>query len=522
MTSPATSIPVNDALSSLSTSSSATLSSAHRAPRLPNSTRKSTSRLASLTGNPSDTELSAYNVSALRELLGSNETKKFEVPTRLPNISVEIPPSWGGYQPVSQQPNETRQIYFWLFPATGKVGHDDLVVWFNGGPGCSSLSGVLAEEGPVKLNNVTGKVEFNKFSWTNLTNMLWVDQPVGTGFSRGKAKNLSMVEVAKEFNGFLISLYRTFPKLHGKKLWLAGESYAGKFIPLIADQIYKEADRNGKAGINLKGISMADAFFMNDMVGKELPAMQFARQHFKEMNITDKDLRILEKKAEKIGIDKYTETFLKYPPNGPLPVPKSFNKSDSVYSAFKEIAKKANPCFSPFYVISTAPCPLNPLGQNITTEKTYKDNYFNLNPSVKPLIHADNVTYVQCSQAKGFEAMQKSKTEFPLHTVLPSVIEKSNRTVILHGMLDYVMLPNGSALAIQNMTWGGKQGFQRPPVQRVMVDGEEAGTFQNERKLTFITVNGASHMISAYKPKPSYKIMQYMLGQISEQQLLTS
>ena len=118
--------------------------------------------------------------------------------------------------------------------------------------------------------------------------------------------------------------------------------------------------------------------------------------------------------------------------------------------------------------------------------------------------------------------MQKSKTEFPLHTVLPSVIEKSNRTVILHGMLDYVMLPNGSALAIQNMTWDGKQGFQRPPVQRVMVDGEEAGTFQNERKLTFITVNGASHMISAYKPKPSYKIMQYMLGQISEQQLLTS
>ena len=118
--------------------------------------------------------------------------------------------------------------------------------------------------------------------------------------------------------------------------------------------------------------------------------------------------------------------------------------------------------------------------------------------------------------------MQKSKTDFPLHTVLPSVIEKSNRTIILHGMLDYIMLPNGSALAIQNMTWGGKQGFQKPPTQKVMVDNEETGTYQSERKLTFITVDGASHMVAAYKPKPSYKIIQYMLGQISEDQLLKS
>ena len=521
-TSPTSSNRVNGASSSLPSVKSSASSSAYQPLSSSNSTTNSAVPITSSAENSSDSKSSAYNVSALRELLGSNETEEFEIPTRLPNISVEIPPSWGGYQPVSQRPNETRQIYFWMFPATEKVGHDDLVIFFNGGPGCSSLSGVLGEQGPVKLNNVTGKAELNKYSWTNLTNMLWVDQPVGTGFSHGEAKNQSMIEIAKEFNGFLISLYRTFPKLHGKRLWLAGESYAGKFIPFIADQIYKESDQNKKAGINLQGINLSDAFFMNDLVGKELPAMQFARQHYKEMNITEKDMKTLEKKAKKIGIDKYIDTHLNYPPKGPLPIPKRFNKSDSVYSAFKQMAKKANPCFSPFYVISSAPCPLNPMGQNITTEKTYKNNYFNLNPSVKPLIHADNVTYVQCSQAKGFKTMQKSKTEFPLHTVLPSVIEKSNRTIILHGMLDYIMLPNGSALAIQNMTWGGKQGFQRPPTQKVMVDNEETGTYQSERKLTFITVNGASHMVAAYKPKPSYKIIQYMLGQISEDQLLKS
>ena len=75
-----------------------------------------------------------------------------------------------------------------MFPATGKVGHDDLVVWFNGGPGCSSLTGVLTEEGPVKFTNVTHKAEPKPYSWTNKTNMIWVAQPAGAGFSRAHQK----------------------------------------------------------------------------------------------------------------------------------------------------------------------------------------------------------------------------------------------------------------------------------------------------------------------------------------------
>lgn len=55
-----------------------------------------------------------YNVQALRARLGSEGTKKFEIPTRLPNVTFEIPPSWGGYQPVSPRQDETRQLYFWM------------------------------------------------------------------------------------------------------------------------------------------------------------------------------------------------------------------------------------------------------------------------------------------------------------------------------------------------------------------------------------------------------------------------
>ena len=60
----------------------------------------------------------------------------------------------------------------------------------------------------------------------------------------------------------------------------------------------------------------------------------------------------LEAKAQKIGIDDYVERYLHYPPKGPLPIPRNLNKPESVYSTFKNLAKKANPCFSPFYVIA--------------------------------------------------------------------------------------------------------------------------------------------------------------------------
>lgn len=412
-----------------------------------------------------------------------------------------------------------REIYFWMFPATGDVGKDDLVIWFNGGPGCSSLSGVMVEEGPLKIDSVTREAKQNPYAWTNLTNMLWVDQPVGTGFSRGEAKNMSMVEVAEEFNGFLVSLYSSFPKLRGKNLWLAGESFAGKFIPYIADHIYKHKEENEKAGIHLQGIGMNDAFFMDNLIGKELPALQFAKENAKVLKLNESDIQNLEKAGKEIGIDGYVEKHLTYPPKGALPVPSSFNKSKSVYSTTKKLAKKANPCFSPFYIVNSAPCPLDGMGLDPVTEVGHTNNYFNNNPKSKDIVHADNVTYVECSHKHPFKIMKKSKTEFPVDTVLPDVIAKNKRTVIQHGTYDYVMLANGSALAIQNMTWGGAQGFQHKPNKTLIVDGKDAGTYHTERKLTFVTVDKSSHMIPIYKPKAGYKLLQYMLGQIPEDEL---
>ncbi|KAH0445999.1 hypothetical protein IEQ34_025166 [Dendrobium chrysotoxum] len=76
-------------------------------------------------------------------------------------------------------------------------------------------------------------------------------------------------------------------------------------------------------------------------------------------------------------------------------------------------------------------------------------------------------------------------------------------------------MANGSALGIQNTTWNGKQGFQRPPKQQLIVDGQNSGVVQSERGLTFVRIDNSGHMVPQDQPKVAYKLQQYLLGQIS-------
>lgn len=79
----------------------------------------------------------------------NNNTQKFVVDgTKIPEVDFDIGESYAGLLPISQAADEERQLYFWFFPTTNPDAGEELVIWFNGGPGCSSLSGLLTENGP--------------------------------------------------------------------------------------------------------------------------------------------------------------------------------------------------------------------------------------------------------------------------------------------------------------------------------------------------------------------------------------
>ena len=84
--------------------------------------------------------------------------------------------------------------------------------------------------------------------------MVWVEQPVGTGFSQGQPDVSDEGGVSREFLGFFKNFVDTFG-LQGKKVFITGESYAGQYIPYIADAMF---NANDTTHFNLDSIMMYD------------------------------------------------------------------------------------------------------------------------------------------------------------------------------------------------------------------------------------------------------------------------
>lgn len=126
------------------------------------------------------------------------------------------------------------EFMFWLFEPHHALFDDRLLIWNNGGPGCSSLGGCLFEHCPVVLGEFPAGYERidphtplqsnTKWAWTNASPMLYVEQPHGTGFSTGTFPH-NETEMARDFYGFLRNFYDVFDNYASQQLFLAGESY---------------------------------------------------------------------------------------------------------------------------------------------------------------------------------------------------------------------------------------------------------------------------------------------------------
>ena len=108
------------------------------------------------------------------------------------------------------------------------------LVWLNGGPGCSSLEGLTKENGPLSFPGNSSTPHPNLYSWTKLANVLYIDQPVGTGFAGGMDAATSNAQVTQDFFSWLQAFYNTFPGLKTKKTYIIGESYAGIYVRVLS------------------------------------------------------------------------------------------------------------------------------------------------------------------------------------------------------------------------------------------------------------------------------------------------
>ncbi|KAH1141261.1 hypothetical protein GYH30_032494 [Glycine max] len=164
--------------------------------------------------------------------------------------------------------NEThgRALFYWFFEATHKPEQKPVLLWLNGGPGCSSIGYGEAEElGPFfPQDSSTPKLKLNPYSWNNAANLLFLESPVGVGFSYTNTSSdiseLGDTNTAKDSHTFIIKWFRRFPQFRSHKFYISGESYAGHYVPQLSELIF-DNNRNPaeKDYINFKGFLIGNA-----------------------------------------------------------------------------------------------------------------------------------------------------------------------------------------------------------------------------------------------------------------------
>ena len=91
--------------------------------------------------------------------------------------------SFGLYSGYVDIPNTKMSLHYMAALSRGKKETDPLVIWFNGGPGCSSMLGFSQENGPYALNDDDTIFRSNDYAWNQKANMFWLESPAGVGFS---------------------------------------------------------------------------------------------------------------------------------------------------------------------------------------------------------------------------------------------------------------------------------------------------------------------------------------------------
>ena len=169
---------------------------------------------------------------------------------------------------------------FRFFEARNSPQTAPLTLWLNGGPGCSSMTGALFENGPCRVADGGRNITYNKHSWNTHSNMIFLDQPVNVGYSYssdGSEVNNTPV-AAEDVYAFLELFLARYPEFSSAPFHLAAESYGGTYAPHIASVIHAKNAELESASVNAptpapKHINLASVILAN---GQTDPRTQMA------------------------------------------------------------------------------------------------------------------------------------------------------------------------------------------------------------------------------------------------------
>ncbi|KAI4104097.1 MAG: hypothetical protein LQ339_003950 [Xanthoria mediterranea] len=427
----------------------------------------------------------------------------------LPNVTFHLAPSWAGQIPIPGVADD--QLFFWLFQAED---HD----------ASRNLIRLTYENGPFQFQYRTSVPSPNPYSWTKLANVLYIDQPPGTGYSSGSEAASNNADVTKDFFQWLIAFYDRFPALKYKNTYIMGESYAGTYIPYFTKALL--SNRN-ILNINLKAIVLGDATLGNAAAITSVVTTTYLHQIARTDNADSKKIisQLTYPPRGKMHIAGNPEglNFLRRHkprkqnrqvpcfdaiPNDPTLINASIHAPCSMgcatYTTAFAYLPTLNPCFDPYNILATCHHPRDDSGPTHWLNK----------PAVRKAIHAPDKQIESCNRTV-FDTLSREEVEPAAYRILPEILARGVKVHLYSGDLDALLNHWGTELVVQNMTWNGKQGLQHPPNHEFILNGTCVGNWGYERNLSYHHILNAGHMTAHDKPAVMFAyIRDFVLGDV--------
>ncbi len=378
--------------------------------------------------------------------------------------------------------------FYWFFESRSNASTDPLVLWLTGGPGCSSMLALFGENGPFLMNG-TDKPVTNPYSWNSFANLLYVDQPVGTGFSYASSlidEDTNEKEIAKAMSKFLTGFYTKYPKYSYLDLYIIGESYAGHYVPSIGQYLVKT---NTVASNQLKGVGIG-----NGWVDPKIQYKAYAQYAYQQHLINETVL--------KVANDLYDACFV-FIESRLWPV--AFYECQIIEFFVLESAERhINRSINPYDV--RIPCKAPPL-------------CYDFDPVTKLLndkdVQADlgvNRNWEQCTKIVELFLIHDWIQQF--QSDVASILEGNRRVLVYSGKEDYICNYLGGLAWANTTKWNGQDSFSKASFKNWSVDGSIAGEVKNSGPFTFLAVEGAGHMVPLDQPKHALDMLRRFLGDL--------
>lgn len=408
---------------------------------------------------------------------------------------------------IEVDPESNGNLFFWHFQNRHIANRQRTVIWLNGGPGCSSMDGALMEVGPYRLKD-DHTLEYNQGSWDEFANLLFVDQPIGTGlgYINSEPKNYvhNMEEMAAHFMVFLDKFFEMFPEYERDDIYLAGESYAGQYIPYIAKAIKdrnKATSQGGQEKWPLKGLLIGNGW----MSPSQYPSyFEYAARE----GVIKKGTDVYQK------IESLHNSCLSELEDENVRKQVSVGKCEFVLSQIRDLTKKGSDSCINVYDIRLRDYSCGnawpPDLKYITPYLRRKDVAQALNLKPEKMTGWD-----ECNgDVHGALSASNSTAAGKL---IPGLIESGVNVLLFSGDQDLICNHIGTETYIHNMKWKDGTGFETAPGVWAprhdwTFEGEPAGIYQHARNLTYVLFYNSSHMVPFDAPRQTRDMLDRFMN----------